>query len=162
MRDKKHFSTFGVKGLVSFSVFILKWQHIYIHRYRYTFKDILLDIFIYISSSIYQYFFLYIYMPPFLKSTEARTPHTTSECVRKVSASGARFCRQYKRNCRANTLWIQSGRERGLPGLLWIFLFSGYHICVIEVHGLFKVRLQKARAFLCVFFHSVKEVQNVF
>ncbi len=39
--------------------------------------------------SLYPYIFIYIsvpvfiYLPPFLKSTESRTPHTTSECLRK-------------------------------------------------------------------------------
>ncbi len=74
-----------------------------------------------------------MYTSPFLKSTESRTPHTPSECVRKISASGTRFCRQYKRDCLTHPSCLQLGRERGLPGLLCTFNFSGWPCLLFDI-----------------------------
>jgi hypothetical protein len=94
--------------------------------------DIDIDIDIEIYMSLYQYIYLYLYISLCIYIFTAvskiyRIPNTPHHLrmLEKVSASGARFCRQYERNCRTHPLCLQLGRERGLPGLLCTFIFSG-------------------------------------
>jgi hypothetical protein len=71
-------------------------------------------IFIYVSVSIYKS----------CRFQNLQNPeHPAPLWIRKISASGARFCRQYECDCRIHPLWIQSGRERGCLGF-FVHLFS--------------------------------------
>jgi hypothetical protein len=63
--------------------------------------------------------------PTFSKFYRIQNIRTTSEWVRKISASGARFCRQYSATTASLMNPIREG-EGGVSGLLCTFIFSIY------------------------------------